>query len=55
VDLRDPPPRKLLKGIYIKSLFAIRQQTENIYLPFWGKYIPKITNFGDFGGWKPTF
>jgi len=24
-------------------------------IPFWGKYIPKITNFSDFSGCKPTF
>jgi len=23
-------------------------------IPLWGKYIPKITNFCDFGGCKPT-
>jgi len=25
------------------------------YIPFLGKFIPKITNFGDFGSYKPTF
>ena len=24
-------------------------------IPLLGKFIPKITNFGDFGGCKPTF
>jgi len=24
-------------------------------IPLFGKFIPKITNFGDFGGCKPTF
>ena len=24
-------------------------------IPLWGKYLPKITNFSDFSGCKPTF
>jgi len=24
-------------------------------IPLWGKFIPKMTNFGDFGTCKPTF
>jgi len=41
-DVEDPPQPKFCKN-------RLRG------IPLLGKFIPKTTNFGDFGGCKPTF
>jgi len=41
-------------GSLPRQNFVLKKMTEG-GIPLWGKFIPKITIFGDFLGRKPTF